>query len=83
MKERRSQIANELQNMDRGRASGQPFENSEKGRGLESQRLSPNLNDIQGSDMQSMRSPETSKMANNLQSIQDSDKRAGTDGSHA
>lgn len=32
LKERRSQIANELQNMDRGRGSCQPVQNLEKGR---------------------------------------------------
>lgn len=79
LKERRSQIANELQNMDRGRVSSQPFENLDKGRGLEAQRALQNLDETQGSDVQSMRNPETSRLANNLQSIQDSDKRAGTD----
>ncbi|CAK9312995.1 unnamed protein product [Citrullus colocynthis] len=79
LKERRSQIANELQNMDRGRVSSQPFENLDKGRGLEAQRALQNSDETQGSDVQSMRNPETSRLANNLQSIQDSDKRAGTD----
>ncbi|XP_050938254.1 rho GTPase-activating protein REN1 [Cucumis melo] len=78
LKERRSQIANELQNMDRGRS--QPFENLDKSRGPESQRSLQNSDETQGSsDVQPMRNPETSRTANNLQSIQDSDKRAGTD----
>ncbi|XP_011649700.1 rho GTPase-activating protein REN1 [Cucumis sativus] len=80
LKERRSQIANELQNMDRGRVSSQPFENLDKSRGLEAQRSLQNSDETQGSsDVQSMRNPETSRAANNLLSIQDSDKRAGTD----
>ena len=80
LKERRSQIANELQNMDRGRVSSQPFENLDKSRGLEAQRSLQNSDETQGSsDIQSMRNPETSRAASNLLSIQDSDKRAGTD----
>ena len=67
LKERRSQIANELQNMDRGRVSGQSIDGSEKGRGVEAQRSVQNSDDTKGS-------------ADNLQSIQDSDKRAGSQG---
>ncbi|XP_022951263.1 rho GTPase-activating protein REN1 isoform X1 [Cucurbita moschata] len=68
LKERRSQIANELQNMDRGRVSGQSTDGSEKGRGVEAQRSVQNSDDTKGS-------------ADNLQSIQDFDKRAGSQGS--
>lgn len=66
--------------MDRGRVPGQPFENFEKGRGLEAQRSAQNSDDTKGSDVQSIRNPETGRVTNNPQSIQDSDKRAGTDG---
>lgn len=84
LKERRSQIANELQNMDRGLVSSQPFENLEKGRGPEAQRSLQNSDDTQGSDVKSMRNPESGRVSSTLESIQDSEKRApGIDGGQA
>lgn len=52
LKERRSQIANELQNMDRGRVSGQSLENTDKGRGAEAKRSVQNSDVTQGSSSQ-------------------------------
>ncbi|KAJ7965799.1 Rho GTPase activating protein [Quillaja saponaria] len=68
LKERRSQIANELQNMDNGRESGQPSQTMEKGRGSEPH--------------QSLVSPDKSQgfEVDNWQSLNTSDKGWGTEG---
>ncbi|KAI3460064.1 hypothetical protein Pfo_016727 [Paulownia fortunei] len=47
LKERRSQIATELQNLDKGRNSCQPIQNLEQGKGLEHCQLVENLDNHQ------------------------------------
>ncbi|KAK9270257.1 hypothetical protein L1049_025834 [Liquidambar formosana] len=75
LKERRTQIANELQNMDKGRGSGQHAQKQEKGKGLEPHQSS--LDSFQGSEVQS----ETGRGLEGCQtSLQNSDKELGKEG---
>ncbi|KAE8056965.1 hypothetical protein FH972_013693 [Carpinus fangiana] len=58
LKERRSQLANELQDMDRGQGSAQPVQNLEKGRGSETRQSLQNLDKVQGIEVQSVQNPD-------------------------
>ncbi|KAL3514256.1 hypothetical protein ACH5RR_026973 [Cinchona calisaya] len=53
LKERRTQIANELQNMDKSRSSGLPIQNPERGKGSEARQSLQNTEKLQGSEGQS------------------------------
>ncbi|GMP80471.1 hypothetical protein CsSME_00035556 [Camellia sinensis var. sinensis] len=53
LKERRNQIANELQNMDKGRSSKPSAQSNERGRGSESRQSVQNLDNYQEVDGQS------------------------------
>lgn len=62
LKERRSQIANELQNMDKGRGSSQILQNLETDRGF-----SQNAEKNQGSEVQASQDLEKSREADNFE----------------
>ncbi|KAL2489050.1 rho GTPase-activating protein REN1-like [Forsythia ovata] len=53
LKEKRTQIANELQNLDKSRNSGHSIHKFEQGEGSEPRRSVPNADNIQGSEGQS------------------------------
>jgi hypothetical protein len=58
LKERRSQLANELQNMDKGQGSAQLVQNLEKGRGSEPRQSLQNPDKVQGIEVQSVQNPD-------------------------
>ncbi|CDP11488.1 unnamed protein product [Coffea canephora] len=53
LKERRTQIANEIQNMDKSRSSGLPVQNPERGKGSEARQSLQNTEKLQVSEGQS------------------------------
>lgn len=77
LKERRTQIANELQTMDKGRGSGQASRGQDKGRGSESQQ---NLDKSQGSELQSSSQSEKGREPDSSQSLPNQEKGAGMEG---
>uniref|UniRef100_A0A2N9FKR3 Rho-GAP domain-containing protein n=1 Tax=Fagus sylvatica TaxID=28930 RepID=A0A2N9FKR3_FAGSY len=80
LKERRSQIANELQNMDKSRGSGHVVQNLEKGRGSEPHQLLPNLDKGQASEVPRQLLPNLDKgQASEVQYVQNLDIDEGLD----
>ncbi|PON70488.1 Rho GTPase activating protein [Trema orientale] len=74
MKERRSQIAMELHNMDKGRGSSQIVQNLEKGR-----ELLQNPDKSQGSEVQAIQNPERSRELDSSELFQKLDRGMGTE----
>lgn len=75
LKERRSQIANELQNMDIGRGSSQTVQNLETGR-----EFPQNADKNQGSEVQASQNPEKGSDADSGESFWNLDGGVGTEG---
>lgn len=81
LKERRSQITNELQNMDKGRESGLFVQNLEKGRGGEPGVSLQNPEKVQGFEAQSVQYPDIGEEGLNYCTLPfNPSKRVGTEG---
>lgn len=78
LKERRSQIANEL--MDKSRGSSQAVCSQDKDRGSEPQQSLQNQEKSQASGIQSVLQSEKDRECESGQSLQNSDKRVGKEG---
>ena len=74
LKERRTQIANEIQNMDKGRASSRAAQNPEKSRGFEARQPVQNLDKSQATEVQSVQNTEKLKGSDSCQYLQNMDK---------
>ncbi|CBI19246.3 unnamed protein product, partial [Vitis vinifera] len=85
LKERRTQIANEIQNMDKGRSSSscsssnQAAQNPERGRGSEGRQPVQNMDKSQASEVQSLQNTEKGKGPDCSQSLQNQDKPRKSD----
>lgn len=73
----RSQGANELQNVDKGRESSHSGRNQEKGKGSERHQTRRSPNKFRGSDTNSVPNPEKGRGLEGSQSQQTSDKGSG------
>ncbi|KAL2471398.1 Rho GTPase activation protein (RhoGAP) with PH domain [Abeliophyllum distichum] len=82
LKEKRTQIANELQNLDKSRNSGHSIHNFEQGEGSELHHSVPNADNIQGSEGQSSERHRGTGSSHNQDSqlVQSANKARNTEG---
>lgn len=75
LKERRTQIANELQNLDKGRGSGASSQNAERSRGSEPRQSQENPDKSQGSEVQGQYNQDPARrVGSDVQSCQNPEK---------